>query len=163
MKKKPVKNAPVKLDLNSLIKTSVHEILVFPWKNKSNSVDEISCVHLMNKIPAKVRGDFMDECWRVLKPKGTMVVIAPYYSTMAAYIDFDYQWPPVTEMSFMFFNKEWRTNNKTHPELKCDFDFTYGYSGTPELSTRAQDVQSEWIKKNWNVVQHIQINLTKKV
>lgn len=134
----------------------------FPWPFEDNSVSEISCVHIFNKIPAKKRDAFMDEAWRVLKMGGKLSIIAPYYSHMRAYADSEYEWPPICEMTFLYYNKEWRTNNQAHLKTKCNFGFVYGYSGTPELGTRAQDVQAEWIKYKLNTVLDLQVTLTKE-
>lgn len=151
------KQEPINVDLSK-----ADFDLLKPWPYKAGSVDEIACLHVLNKIPGKLRGKFMDEAWRVLKDGGKLTVIAPYYSSMRAVADFDYEWPPLSEMSFLYFNKGWREINKSHLELKCDFDFTYGYSADPETATRSQDVQSFWIKHYSNAVIDLQLNLVKR-
>lgn len=132
-----------------------------PLPYKDESVEEVSCVHVLSKIPGKQRGPFMDELHRILVPGGKCTVIVPYYSSMRSIMDYTYEWPPLCEMSFLYFNKGWREANKVNG-ISCDFDFTYGYQATPETASRAIEVQQEWIKKNLNSVNDLQVNLVKR-
>lgn len=126
------------------------------------SVTEYRLAHHLNSIPGKDRGKFMDAIWRQLKPGGKCTVIVPYWSSMRAYADFTGEWPPFCEMSFLYFNRKWREENKTHPELKCDFDFTYGYTPDPEVAARTPDVQAFWLKHYTNTALDLQVTLVKR-
>lgn len=125
-------------------------------------VDELRLAHHLNSIPGKERGKFMEEVWRALKPGGKCTVIVPYWSSMRATADFAGEWPPCSEMSFLYFNKKWRDDNKVHSELKCDFDFTYGYTPDPEVAARMPDVQAFWLKHYTNTALDLQVTLIKR-
>jgi hypothetical protein len=167
-----------------IIKTSatdyVQDLLKFPWSQfEDNSVDEIECSHFLEHIP---HGDgfhdpffqFFDEIYRILKPaefdpanpniatKGFMTVVSPYYSSMRAW------WDPthlraISEASFLYLNKQWRKDNLLdHYPIDCDFDFSYGYSLASEWQNRSQESQAFAIKHYNNVIDDIQVRLTKR-
>jgi len=135
--------------------------LPFPYKD--GSVEELVCNHLLHRIPGKLRGQFMDEAWRVLKPEGKMSVIVPYWSNMRAVADFGCEWPPINELSFCYFNRQQRSEAKIHLDLKCNFELsTYGYTTDMETTGRSQDVQPFWNKHYTNSVVDLQVNLIKR-
>ena len=68
----------------------------------------------------------------------------------------------VCEQSFLYFNKGWREVNKLELGIECDFDFTYGYSVEPDTSTRNEETKSYNSKYFNNVVQGLQVLLTKR-
>lgn len=133
------------------------------WPYPDNSVQEVNCIYLFHKLPGRDRGKFMDEMYRVLAKDGKATVIVPYWSSFRSIMDYRYEWPPVAEMSFLFFNKEWRKSQGIEDLLKCDFDFGYGYTYDPDAVTRADDVRSNWVKHQINMALDLQIVLTKKV
>jgi hypothetical protein len=158
----------------------VFDLLKFPWKQiKSNSVDEIECSNFVEHIP---HGDsrydpffkFFDEIYRVLKPaefdpqnpnipvKGFATITCPYYSSMRAWQDPTHQ-RAISEASFLYLNKQWREDNRlTHYPVKCDFDFTYGYSVSPEWQNRSEEARTFAIQHYNNVVSDIQVVLIKR-
>lgn len=145
-------NADVKCDLTQ-----------FPWQWKDNSVDEIHCSHFLEHIPGPVRVQFMDECWRVLIAGGRATFVVPYWSSPRAIQDPFHAWPPLSEESFLYFNKAWRTQNKLNHYLgKCDFDFNYGYLLDPETAQRNQETQSFYVRHYVRSVMDLQVNLTKR-
>lgn len=131
------------------------------WPFKDNSVAEVFSHYYLQRVPGKERGKFMDELYRVLVPGGKATVIVPYYTSMRAIMDYRYEWPPVSEMSFLYFNKGWRESQKI-AEPGCDFDFSYGYFDPPETSTRSADVQAERRKSYWNAVNDLQVVMVKR-
>ncbi|HEX6461741.1 MAG TPA: hypothetical protein VFZ58_00515 [Candidatus Saccharimonadales bacterium] len=158
----------------------VQDLLQFPWSQfKDNSVDEIECSNFVEHIP---HGDsyndpffqFFDEIYRILKPaefdasnpniptKGFARIVCPYYSSMRAWQDPTHQ-RAISEASFLYLNKQWRTDNKlTHYPVSCDFDFSYGYALAPEWQTRSQEAQTFAIQHYLNVVTDIQVQLVKR-
>lgn len=158
----------------------VFDLLKFPWKQiKSNSVDEIECSNFVEHLPhGDSRHDpffkFFDEIYRVLKPaefdpknpnipiKGFATITCPYYSSMRAWQDPTHQ-RAISEASFLYLNKKWREDNKlTHYPVTCDFDFTYGYSISPEWQNRSEEARTFAIQHYINVVSDIQVVITKR-
>jgi hypothetical protein len=158
----------------------VFDILKFPWKQiKTNSVDEIECSNFVEHIPhGDSRHDpffqFFDEIYRILKPaefdpnnpnipiKGFATITCPYYSSVRAWQDPTHQ-RAISEASFLYLNKQWRVDNKlTHYPVKCDFDFTYGYSVAPEWQNRSEESRAFAIQHYINVVSDIQVMLIKR-
>lgn len=158
----------------------VQDLLKFPWKQfKDNSVDEIECSHFVEHIPhGNGYNDpffqFFDEIYRILKPaefdpsnpnvptKGFMTVVCPYYSSMRAWQDPTHQ-RAISEASFLYLNKQWRIDNKLdHYPVKCDFDFSYGYSINQEWQNRSEESRAFAIAHYKNVVDDIQVQLVKR-
>lgn len=138
----------------------VHNLEVFPWPWKNDSVDEIYCCHYIEHTPDLIK--FMDECHRILKTGGKATMIAPYYSSMRAWQDPTHR-RAISEASFLYFNREWMKQNKlTHYGIKSDFDFYYSYMVSPEFATRSDEVRAFAIQHYINVVTDIQVVLTKR-
>lgn len=141
----------------------VFDLLKFPWPIDNDTVDEMHCSHFFEHIPGKLRGDFMDECYRVMKVGAQMTIISPYWSSPRSVQDYSHEWPPIVETSFLYFNKGWRVANKlTHYLCKCDFDFGYGYMWEQEAANKNAETQSWWAKHYLNAVNDIQVVLTKR-
>lgn len=131
------------------IKTSatkyIHDLFTFPWPFKENSVEEAHLSHFFEHVPAKARPRFMDELFRILAPGGKVTVITPHCNSIRATQDYTHEWPPISPNSFLYFNKKWREDNKlTHGlyEMKCDFDFSYGYSINTTWAGRSDEARS---------------------
>lgn len=144
------------------ILTEVKNPRDFPWPYEDESVKEISCVGVLEFVPGKLRGQFMDEIYRILVVEGKATFSVPYWNTAMGVQDFRYEWPPICEQSFLYFNKGWREQNKVETDLKCDFDFTYGYSPDPETAARNEESRSFYIKHYTNCIQVLQLILTKR-
>lgn len=150
----------------------VADLFKFPWPFKDNSVDEVFASHFFEHVPQKLRGKFMDEIYRILVPcekennqpiKGFCHFIVPYYSSMRAVQDFTHEWPPIAETSFLYFNKQWRIDNRlNHYPVTCDFDFFYGYSPDPILMTKNEELRTFAFKNYINAIQDLNITLMKR-
>lgn len=136
--------------------------LKFPWPVKDGSVEELISPMVMNYIPANLRGQYMDEIYRVLVPEGKAHVWVPYYTSMRAVQDYAAEWPPFCEASFLYFNREWRKVNHPDRTLKCNFDFTFGYQAEQETASKNDDTRTFWIKHYINAVQDLRVVMTKK-
>src|SRR5436190_13596008 len=90
---------------------------VFPWKIKAGSIDELTCIGVFEYIPGKLRGKFMDEVYRVLAPDGKATFTVPHWQSTRAFQDFRYEFPPLSEQSFLYFNKGWREANKLNLDM----------------------------------------------
>jgi SAM-dependent methyltransferase len=141
----------------------VVDLFKFPWPWKDASVEEIFTSHFFEHVPQSIRPKFMDECYRILIPAGKMTVVVPYYSSMRAVQDYHHQWPPISETSFLYFNKNWLKANKLdHYPTHCDFDFTYGYAVGPYWAARAQEARDFAVQYHINSVADLQVLLTKR-
>ncbi len=116
------------------------------WEWEDGSIEEIHASHFLEHLTAKQRVHFMNEAYRVLKDGGKATIITPHWASNRAYGDFTHQWPPVAEMFYYYLKEEWRDTQAPHTDIKwnpdgfsCDFNATWGYSFSPELSARHQD------------------------
>ena len=138
----------------------VHDLETFPWPFESGSVDEVHCSHYIEHTADLIA--FVDELWRIMKPGARATIIAPYYTSIRAWQDPTHK-RPISEMTFMYFNKGWRDANKLdHYSIKSDFDFTYGYQMMPDWANRAEEARVFAMRHYCNVISDIHIVLTKK-
>jgi SAM-dependent methyltransferase len=139
----------------------IHDLNTYPYPFDDNSVDEIYCSHYVEHVDDLVK--FMDELWRILKPEAKIMIIAPYYANMRAWQDPTHK-RAISEASFLYFNRKWREDTLTdhYLQIKCDFDFTYGYVVSPEWGNRSQEARDFAIKHYINVVNDLQVVLTKR-
>lgn len=160
----------------------VHDLNKYPWPIKSNSVDEIFCAHYIEHIPHEVKGHkedgfflFFNEIDRILKKpefdpnnpnmpiSGYADFVAPYYSSMRAWWDPTHR-RAISEMSFQYLNKAWREVNKLdHYHVKCDFNFSYGYSMNNSFAMKNEEARGFAIRHYNNVVDDINVRLWKNV
>ena len=156
----------------------VHDLTVYPWPIEDNIADEINCSHyiehikhdtpltdikeLLNKstsfdefkenmLNAERHQDgfirFMKEVYRILKPGGKVRIIAPYVMHTRAFGDPTHE-RYIHDMSFAYFNKEWREANKLeHYNIDVDFDIRYSYSIDQDLILKSAEVREEAFKK----------------
>jgi ubiquinone/menaquinone biosynthesis C-methylase UbiE len=126
-------------------------------------VDEISVSYYLAFIDGPERIRFMDECYRILKPEGKLLVKEAHWSGMDAVADPLVKWPPICEKSFMPFNKAWReASGRTHYPIKCDFDFGYGMSMPNEIAQRNDEFKQFAIKHYNNAAVDLLVTLTKR-
>lgn len=135
---------------------------IIPWNIPSESVDEAYSGYLLSRIPGQDRMKWMAELWRVLVPNGKCTVVVTYWASPRSVQDPFCVWPPLVEQSFLYFNKNFREQNKIEFNGDCDFDFTYGYTLDPETANKSDEVRAHWIKHFNNAVQDLQVVLTKR-
>lgn len=143
----------------------VHDLLTYPWPFESESVDEAHCSHFFEHIPGKQRPAFMDELYRVLKKGAKVTLITPYYKSPRATQDFTHEWPPISEETYLYFNKQWRETNKlTHGyyEMSADFDYTGGYSQDPVWAMRSEESKAFAMRHYWNTILDLWVTLVKR-
>lgn len=144
----------------------VHDLTVTPWPWENESVDEVYSSHFFEHLNGKQRIAFMNEAYRILKPGKQCIIITPYWTSVRASQDPTHVWPPISENSFLYFNKEWRQNNKlTHGDyalINCDYDFGYGYAMDPDVAIRNVEFQQQAVKHKVNAIMDIHVTLTKK-
>lgn len=139
------------------------------WGYADNSVDEVVCSHFVEHLTSNERVHFYNELYRVLKPKAKATIITPHWASNRAYGDPTHQWPPVSEMSFYYLNKEWRTSQAPHTDIKfnkdgynCDFDATWGYGMHQSLLTRNSEYQQHAFQFFKEAAQDTHATLIKK-
>jgi len=137
---------------------TVMDLNKYPWDIEDNSIEEIISLHYVQKVDDIIK--FMQEIYRILKPGGSIKIIAPYYTSMIASQDPTHK-RLISESTFIYFNKNWREVNKVE-DYKCDFDFVYGYEFTPDWVNRSQEAKAFAVKHYNNVVNAIHITLTKR-
>src|ERR1700752_2381573 len=71
---------------------------------RNQTVQEVAVLGLLEYIPGKDRGTFMDELYRILVPGGKATIAAAYWTTASAVQDYLVEWPMICEQSFLFFN-----------------------------------------------------------
>ncbi len=139
------------------------DLFKFPWPWKDQTVEEVHCSHFFEHVPGELRFRFMDELYRIMVPDGKATFITPYWSSSRSVQDPTHQWPPVTEASYLYFNKGWREQNKLdHYPVKCDFDFSYGFMPDPETVTRNGEAQQHWMRHYVNAINDLQVTLTRR-
>lgn len=140
-----------------------------PWPFADGSVDGANCSHFFEHLTQEQRPWFVNELYRVLKPGAQVFLTTPYWASSRAYGDATHQWPPVGEMTFYYFHREWREKNAPHTDKKwwalgfdCDFDHvpTYSLHGALVNYERSrQEFEVTWYKE---AAQDITAVLTKR-
>jgi predicted SAM-dependent methyltransferase len=69
----------------------VHDLDVRPWPWADNSVDEIVARSVFEHLVLTLI-ETLDECWRILKPGGTLYVKVPYWKAEQAWMDPQHRW-----------------------------------------------------------------------
>jgi len=165
------------------------DLQLYPWPFEDNSIDEVHCSHYIEHIPhdtavkealaeannfdefknlynekSKLDGGikFYNEIYRILKPGGKAYIIAPYYTSERAYGDPTHK-RVISDMSVAYLNQEWLNSNKLkHYGIIADFDITYSYHISEEMALRSEQHRNKAIRGEWNVVNDIMIELTKR-
>ena len=143
----------------------VHDLFAFPWPFADSSVEEVNCSHFFEHVPHHLRPKFMDELYRIMVPGAKAQFVTPYYTSVRATQDFTHEWPPVSENSYLYFNKGWREQNKLthgHYALKCDFDFSYGFAVNASWSARNDEARSFAVRNYVNAVDDLHVTLVSR-
>jgi len=149
----------------------VHDLLITPWPFADESVEEIFCSHFIEHIPmpcaACSNGQqdpfflFFDELWRVLKVGSKALMIAPYYKSARAWQDPTHR-RAINEWTFLYMNEEWRRQNRLdHYKVRANFNFSYGYSFSPDWAARAEEARGFALRHYMDVVMDIHTTLEK--
>lgn len=69
----------------------VHDLNVLPWPWLDNSLDEIQAISVFEHL-AITLVQALDECWRILKPNGRLIVKFPLWNTPTAHDDPTHHW-----------------------------------------------------------------------
>ncbi len=86
---------------------------------------------------------FFDECYRILKPEGKMMVICPAASGDRAFQDPTHR-RFIVQATFFYLWRQWRSDNGlSHYRVNCNFDGNVGCSTLPEYNLRSPEVQAQ--------------------
>lgn len=143
----------------------VHDLFTFPWPFEDESVEEVVSSHFFEHIPGMLRGKWMDELFRILKPGAKATLIVPHGNSNRAAQDFTHAWPPVVPSSFYYFNRQWREQNRlTHGnyDLRCDFDFAWADAVCQDWAMRAEEARVFAMRHYHNVADDLHVFLTKR-
>ena len=144
----------------------VHDLTKFPYPFKNESVDAIFSSHFLEHLDGFERMKFFDECYRILKPKGKIRCVHPYYKSVRAIQDPTHKFPPISENSYLYWNKDWRVANKlTHGvyDLKSDFDFNISYTWQDMVwANKNEETRNFAINHYFNVIADLIVDLVKK-
>ena len=136
--------------------------LTGPWPWPDGSVEEAYSSHFVEHLTSSERCRFWNELHRVLAPKGRATITVPFWRSGRAYGDPTHVWPPISEMTFFYLNREWRAANAPHCDelLSCDFEATWGYNLHPSLSVRNAEWQQFAVSYYAEAIQDIVATLT---
>ena len=142
----------------------VHDLTKFPYPFKDESVDAIYTCHFQEHLDGEERIKFFNECHRILKPGGKMRHIHPYYKSVRAVQDPTHKWPPISENSYFYWDKNWREANKLdHYPINCDFEFNIFYVWQdPTVANKNEETRFFMIDKYWNVVADMIVDMVKR-
>lgn len=133
----------------------------WPWK--SDTVDRVEVVNLVQMYTPDERIRFVNELHRVMKVGAKAQISAPHWCSNRAYGDLAFQWPPVSEAWLYHLNAQWRTANAPWGvKYRCDFDITFGYGIHQLLMTRNQDYQQNAVTFYKEACQDLIATLTKR-
>jgi SAM-dependent methyltransferase len=140
----------------------VHDLTTYPWPFEAGSVGQIVCNHYVEHVEDAIA--FFEELYRLLAPGGTAILRAPYYTSIRAVQDPTHR-RMISERLLLYFNKANRAElGMDHYPITCDFDYSYAYvfyPGNPWV-TKSQEARDFAIKHYWNVVEDIEITLTRR-
>lgn len=142
----------------------VHDLTKFPYPFKDESVDAIFSSHFVEHLDGFERMKFFDECHRILKPEGKIRLVHPYYKSVRATQDPTHKWPPISESSYLYWDKSWREANKLdHYPISCDFEFNIYYIWQDmTVANKNEETRMFNIDKYWNIVADMIVDLKKK-
>lgn len=142
----------------------VHDLTQFPYPFEDESVDAIYTCHFIEHLDGTERMKFFDECYRILKPNGIMRHVHPYYKSVRAVQDPTHKWPPISENSYLYWDKKWREANKLdHYPIKCDYEFSIYYLWQdPTIANKNEETRTFSVDKYWNIVADMLVDMKKR-
>ena len=141
-----------------------HDLEVYPWPFKDESVYEIICEHYIEHIPGQYGlVNFMEEVYRILMPLGTIKIQAPYYTSMRAVQDPTHV-RPICDLTFSYFDKSQLKNaNLDHYFGKADFEIlTLRHFMNEEWESRGDEARIWAARHYFNAVDDIMAVLRKR-
>lgn len=108
-----------------------------PWPIKSGTVDFVNCSQYLEHCQNQM--GFMNELHRILKPEGVAILDVPYYTSIYAWQDPTHV-RPISENTFLYYNKEWREREKlTHYPITADFEARFHFAWSKDIEKQNLD------------------------
>jgi len=87
-----VDNAKCKCDIH-------HNLIVFPYPFEHDTVGLIEMNSVLEHLPISTQQGCINECFRILKPGGQLIIRVPHFTSFQAWNDLEHQ-KPYTNHSF---------------------------------------------------------------
>ena len=127
----------------------VHDAEVLPWPIPDALCNKILLSHLWEHIKPWLAIDFMNECWRVMKPHGQLLISTPYATSFGFYQD-PTHCNPANEATWTYFDpayplyaiykpKPWRIQRNAYQltgNMEVIFEKITEYEGRKAASHR---------------------------
>jgi SAM-dependent methyltransferase len=173
------------VDISNTAATLRVDLFRFPFPWQDESVEEIYCGHFLEHLPARdleerdvdashlhlVGKDFffafMDECWRILKPGGTMIAVVPNARCDRAFQDPTHR-RFFVQHTFEYLSAVKRVDGGVAEQVRVDCDFAVKVDPIihPDtarlLSAMHPEASMRKFNAEWNVVLDWQVTLAKK-
>lgn len=122
----------------------VHDLEVFPWPLEDNSCLIVIGSHIVEHIKPWLTIDFFNECWRILKPNGQLIISTPYGGSVGYWQD-PTHCNGFTERTFWYFDPAYELYNIYKPKpWKIEKGFpSYQMNGNLEILMRKAEVKEE--------------------
>jgi len=129
---------------------------IMPWPIEDAIVDRIYASFYFHRLTRPERFEFMDECYRILKPGMQLIMVMPHWSSERSINDPLAQWPPLGASCFAPYSKTWREQERmTELPLKCDFASVWGWGTDMDQSVVGgrneefvQHARRHWLNAN---------------
>lgn len=138
----------------------VWDLEQFPWAPfEDNSVEEAHVSHYAEHTHDLMK--FMDEIWRICADGAKVTIIGPYYTSIRAWQDPTHT-RTLSEATWLYFNKDWRTANKLdHYPIKSHFDVSQMVVFfNPPWDRKSEEARQFAQQHYWNVISDIMVELT---
>lgn len=133
-----------------------------PWAWADESVEEAHSSHFVEHLTGTERIHFFNELHRILIKGAKASIITPHWSNDCAYGDPTHQWPPISNWTYLYLNKEWRTANAPHVGYTCDFDVPQGFGLDASILARNAEYQQFAINHYRNAARDLHATLVKR-
>jgi len=137
----------------------VWDLEKYPWEPfKDDSVEEIYSSHYLEHVSDLFK--FMDEIWRICEDGAKVTFIVPYYTSIRAWQDPTHK-RPISEATFLYFDKDWRAANKLdHYPVKCNFKGEkMALFFNPPWDKKTEEARQFAAQHYWNVISDMVVEL----
>lgn len=113
----------------------VHDIQKFPWPIPDNVCASILMSHIYEHIEPKYRFQVMDECWRIIRHDGQLLIACPYANSFLESAHPAHYMCP-NEASFQFFDPDyhlWHASGYQKPLAWKIIRCAFAMNGTIEI------------------------------